>query len=143
MVTSSEERLRQLVDELDRLTPRDGACVRMEQYGGGPDEGRFVANQSGYLRFGIEFLKAGVAPQKTTEPSQWPVAVDIKYLASDESVIGFDVFVRDDTLELAGRQQGRRASRLTGFALAIVFSAACIAMLVFAVVGVVTVIHGM
>jgi hypothetical protein len=141
MVTADKERLRQLVDQLDRLTPREGACVLMEQVGGGPDEGRFVANETGYLRFGIEFLKAGLAPHKSSEPSRSPVTVDIKYLVSEESVIGFDEFVRDDAL--AVRQQVCKANRLTGVALAIVFGAFGTAVLVFAMVGVVTVIRGM
>lgn len=45
----NEAEIAALVDRLDRLVPREGAHVRLEQYGGGPDESRIVANQASYL----------------------------------------------------------------------------------------------
>ncbi len=86
-----------IVRELDRRSPRGGARVRLDQYGGGPNEGRIVANQAGFLRFGIELLKAGLVIYEPEKPQRIPVSVDLKYLITDDSVIRFDEFIRDDT----------------------------------------------
>jgi hypothetical protein len=130
-----EERLHRLVEELDRLVPRDGARVRLEQYGGGPDEGRIVANQAGYLRFGTELLKAGLLPSNPQEAGLNSVAIDLKYLVTDDSIIGFDEFIRDESLSDI-RQPRRFADNLVGIAMGV----GCLAVVIFAVVGVITVI---
>ena len=57
-----ERRVREAIDLLDAEVPRAGARVRLHQYGGGPDEGQIVANETGYLRLGVEFLKAAFVP---------------------------------------------------------------------------------
>jgi len=75
-----------LVTELDDLVPRDGACVTLRQYGGGPDESRITANQRGYLRLGIEFLKAAFAPTNKENS----LKADIGYLLTEDSDVGFD-----------------------------------------------------
>jgi hypothetical protein len=55
-----------------------------QQYGGGPDESRIVANRGGHLRLGIELMKGALAvPAGTHGPQNTPV--DIEYLISEES----------------------------------------------------------
>jgi hypothetical protein len=61
-----DPRVRQLVEELDRLVPTEGAEVILY------DEGRerppfslpFLANEAGLLRFGLAFMKAAFAPSQ-------------------------------------------------------------------------------
>lgn len=107
-----------LIRELDTIVPREGAHVRLEQLDGGPQESVVSANREGYLRLGIEFLKAAVAPEATTEehaaepasvpdpgasdngetppPRQQlrPVDIDLDYLITKDSLVRFTVFRR-------------------------------------------------
>ncbi len=80
---------------LDSEVPREGAQVVFSQYGGGPDESKIVANQSGYLRLGVEFLKAASAPTGAGgDPNS--IDLDLEYLVSDASSVSFDWFERRD-----------------------------------------------
>ncbi len=88
--------IKRLVDQLDDLVPREAARIRLEQVGGGPDESRFIANDCGFLRFGIEFLKGGLAQTERDGAGTTEVTVDIDYLLSDESDVGFQWFGRDE-----------------------------------------------
>ncbi len=130
MTDDEQEKIRCLVDQLDQLVPRQGAHVRLEQYGGGPDEGRFVANQTGFLRFGIEFLKGGLVRHQDQEvPLQRATTVDLDYLVSENSVIGFDEFVLNDALS-ADRPTTSSRANLAGLALGV----GCLALVIFAVI---------
>ena len=60
-----EDKIKAIIKQLDDEVPREGAKVILEQYGGGPDESQIVANQKGYLRLGVEFLKAAFAKRKS------------------------------------------------------------------------------
>ena len=51
-------RVQELVEEPDGLVPRTGAVVIMNVYEGGCDESRITATETGYLRLGIEMLRA-------------------------------------------------------------------------------------
>ena len=138
MAAVDEARIQRLVEELDGLVQRDGAWVRMEQYGGGPDEGRIVANQTGYLRLGIELLKGGSAPL-SGEGGRFVAAVDLRYLITDDSVIGFDEFIRDDS---AMPSPPSAAGGLGAMLIGCGCVTAIIATIGFAVVGVRAVIWG-
>lgn len=94
-----EAHVRLLVDELDRAIPKDGAEVRLFQYGGGPDETKFVGTRQGYLRFGVEFLKGGIGPFSGDTASS--VKVDLDYLVTSDSDVGLDWFERHDYLPAA------------------------------------------
>jgi hypothetical protein len=120
-----------LVTELDELVPRDGACVTLRQYGGGPDESRITANQRGYLRLGIEFLKAAFAPTNKENS----LKADIGYLLTEDSDVGFDWFERREDLPLPLKPGRRRRIVASAFALGcLVFVAAL------AVVGLIAVV---
>lgn len=88
--------VQKLITELDAVIPRDGARVQLSQYGGGLDEGRVIATQQGYLRLGIEFLRAAYAAPSANAPTQ--INVDLDYLLTDDSDIGFDWFERVESI---------------------------------------------
>jgi len=90
-----QQQIQEAIDLLDSSIPREGARVKLHQYGGGPDEGQVIANEAGFLRLGIEFLKAAfAAPDSRGEPNA--VNVDIDYLVTEDSSINFDWFERQD-----------------------------------------------
>lgn len=133
-MTSPElEQIKKLVADLDAAVPRAGARVHLSQYGGGPDESKMVANQRGYLRLGIELLMAAFAPpsQQTKEQIQ----VDLRYLLTDDSTVGFDWFERREDLAAATRAE-RKPSRLIPAILVSVL----VAVLILGMIGVGTVI---
>lgn len=103
------EQIKKMVAELDAAVPRAGARVYLSQYGGGPDESKMVANQRGYLRLGIELLQAAFAPP--SPKTQQQIQVDLRYLLTDDSTVGFDWFERREDLAAATRAE-RRRSRL-------------------------------
>lgn len=127
------EQIRRLVGELDRAVPRDGAHVRLEQYGGGPDESRIVANEIGFMRLGIELLQAGVA---SVEATPTPVDVDLTYLVDSDSVIGFHEIIRDDDLPVVSRPVRSGIDIV-----AIVGTTGCLAVVVLAIIGAIAVIR--
>ena len=121
--------VQQAIALIDREVPRAGARVLLRQYGGGPDEGQFVANESGFLRFGIEFLKSALA-----EPREGgAVDVDLEYLVSSDSDIGFDDFQLKEMPE-----QGVHDSSPGLVPILIMSALAAVALL--AVIGLVTVV---
>ena len=126
-------RIEQAIATLDREVPRDGARVKLRQYGGGPDEGQVIANEAGYLRLGVELLKAGLAP---TLPGRDPYTVeaDIQYLVTDDSDINFDLFERRDIPE---QSTGEPVSRLVPVLIFVAF----MSVLALAVIGLVSVIR--
>ena len=76
--------LRELVDQLDRLVPKEGARLRMR----GDAEGTTAGTQRGYLRLGIEMLRAGLAPVEAGQADhrpQIPLAIDYLMTADSES----------------------------------------------------------
>ena len=128
-----QQQIEETIELLDSLVPREGARVKLHQYGGGPDEGQVIANESGFLRLGIEFLKAAFAqPDSSNEPNA--VEVDIDYLVTDDSSINFDWFERRD---LPSSEPTSRGSRIVPVLIGCTF----IATGVLAVVGFITVVR--
>jgi hypothetical protein len=136
----NEEGVRRLVEDLDRAVPRDGAKVRLKQYGGGPDESKIVANRLGYLRLGLELMKGAFAqPKKADDPSL--VDVDIRYLLTRDSMMDLDWFERREDIpqgEKSPRLKGGRFARLTVFVLLLL----CVVLLFIGCVTVLTWIFG-
>jgi hypothetical protein len=101
MNDSTRPRVIALTEELDRLVPREGARVSLRQHGGGPDESHIVANELGYLRFGVELLKAAHAsPSPAPGAATNEVASDLEYLFTEDSDIGFDALYRSETFDV-------------------------------------------
>lgn len=130
MSTTQRDHIRELVAELDSLVPREGARICLQVYGGGPDESRVVANEGGYLRFGIEFLKAGLCSPVGSSPGSmsWLTAgkgslveCDLEGLLTEASDVHFESFVLSD--EDGGRDTASATPRLL---LAIVGQAGCL-----------------
>lgn len=123
MTSMDSQSIERLIRELDTIIPREGAHVRLEQLDGGPEESVVSANREGYLRLGVEFLKAGIAPEPEStvveeaplaEPESSdatengeeavprerlsPVNVDLDYLITGDSLVKFTVFRRGNLL---------------------------------------------
>src|SRR5271167_2697647 len=96
MSSPDTEQIKKMIADLDAAVPRDGARVHLSQYGGGPDESKVIANQRGYLRLGIEFLRAAFAP--SSPKSQETIETDLRYLLTEDSTVGFDWFERREDL---------------------------------------------
>jgi len=91
-----DDSIRQIIEALDAEVPKHGAQVLLHTYGGGPDECYCVANKQGYLRLGIEMLRAGYS--ESDEDSL--IDVDIEYLRVPGSTVKFDWFERRDPVPI-------------------------------------------
>lgn len=90
MTTPNDARVRALVEQLDQAVPRKGDVV----VDANPDdEGRTVvkATRLGYLRLGIEFLRAADAPARSdVRPGQ--LDLDLTYLTGvDNQCYSFEL----------------------------------------------------
>ncbi len=95
---NEESKLRQIIENLDQSVSKEGAFVRITNYGGGVSENRIIANRNGYLRLGIEFLKAAFA-EKHYLQEKFPnmIDVDLDYLLKHSSVC-IDWFERSEKI---------------------------------------------
>lgn len=83
------DELKTLVDALDRAIPRDRAHLRIP---GDPDGNTTLGTQQGYLRLGVEFLKAGLDPRAVGESHDLPhIPLDVAYLLSPGSRSPFEL----------------------------------------------------
>ena len=96
------DELRTIVNRLDQTLSRENAKVTIQKYGGDLDEAFVVGTPNGYLRLGVEFLKAGLAPH--TSPETPAIDVDVEYLIDEESDVQFDYFERKDQLTIKSYQ---------------------------------------
>jgi hypothetical protein len=101
----NEQKIQDAIAVLEREVPKDHARVRMAQYGGGPDESQIIANRLGFLRLGVEFLKAAYAPISGAGDST-SVTVDLDYLLTEDSY-QFDWFERREPSVERQRRPGR------------------------------------
>ena len=91
-----------LVDQLDRAIPREGATLRIP---GDADGTTTVGTQQGYLRLGVEFLKAGLRPQALGDSHDIPhVPLEIGYLLTKDSSAPFDMCELVDQMPPAVRR---------------------------------------
>jgi hypothetical protein len=79
--------LRELVEELDRLVPKEGAKLKIPADPGGHAT---IGTQRGYLRLGVEMLRAGLAPIGASELESARIPLDIDYLLTPDSQPPFD-----------------------------------------------------
>jgi len=130
----NRERISAIVAELEQLIPTENASVLFSQYGGGPDESKVVATEEGYLRLGLEFLKAASAPPlKGSVPTA--IAVNIESLVSPESSVSFNWFERVESLEQPLKQTPPSSMLSFSLAIAVGFLVAMV------VVGIVTTVR--
>ena len=83
MSQNHDGKVRALAAQLDELVPREGAMVRIRD---DLDEGMTIVrgNRQGYLRLGIEFLKAAFAAHMGERPDE--VRVDVYYLLGQDEI---------------------------------------------------------
>jgi len=128
--------IRKLISELDAAVPKEDARVLFSMYGGGPDESRMIGTEQGYLRLGIELMKAGLAPECPDANTSVDISPDMDSIIHPDSTVNFDWFERRDPgVPMVDAQD----SRGRFFAIAIISAVAVIAAL--AIVGFVALIR--
>jgi hypothetical protein len=89
--------IRRLVTALDSLVSAPAEkSVRLQQIGGGPDESGIEATQAGALKLGVIILNAALEDDASLRFKNFDRGLES--LLTDDSDIGFDSFVRRDTL---------------------------------------------
>ena len=81
---NNQERINELVKELDQLVSKEEARVKFAAFG----EVAMYATNNGYLRFGLEMMKVAV----TEKPSE----IDLNYLMDQESDFFIDHLETDE-----------------------------------------------
>lgn len=136
------EEVERIVGELDGGIPRENARVSLQKYGDDLDEAFIVATRHGYLRMGVEFLKAGFAPhvpaEKTLGERPHAIEVELDYLVTEDSDFHFDYFERREDLT-ASTHQETWADRAIPFAVL----SAVVAVLALAAVGLIAVVRAL
>jgi hypothetical protein len=99
MPEPDDDGLKRFVRQLDDAVPREGAVV-LEHDAQGYDDAHFLltANRLGYLRLGIEYLKAAFA-EHTSAAHPHRVDVDLSYIAGFED----NAFERREDVKPASR----------------------------------------
>jgi hypothetical protein len=94
-----DDGLKRLIGQLDDAVPREGAVV-LQHDAEGYDDAHFLltANRRGYLRLGIEYLKAAFA-EHTSASHPHRVDVDLSYMSGFED----QAFERREDLRPASR----------------------------------------
>ena len=124
MFDIQEDEIRHLIGRLDQLVPRERAMVRVVQ--DDPDLSTVVhANRRGFLRLGIEFQKAALAPGEDGE-----VEVDVAALLGEKSICwefrrGEDGLPLSET-ERMGAEKGGFIGAIVGIAIVGFFFASCV-----------------
>ena len=100
-MTDPEQRVRDLVSELDSIIPNENAKVRIDVYGGALDESYIRANRHGLQRFGVQLLKAADAPLKDSSAKFAPdtVDTDVSDLFHEDSDVELDWIERSEDLD--------------------------------------------
>ena len=91
----TEAELRDLVDRLDRLVPREGAHLTLPT----DAEGRAtVGNRLGYLRLGIEMLRAALSPVPASDEAPARVVPQVEGLLTEGSRAPFELCELDESI---------------------------------------------
>ncbi len=132
MSSSDIEQIKNLASELAAAVPREGAWIRLTQYGGGLDECRIIGNQRGYLRLGIEFINLALAP---TSENSHSISADLRYLMTSDSDVRFDWFERREELPTV-----TQAEQKTSFFVSLCLYLALLSAIVVFVIGAGTIV---
>jgi hypothetical protein len=90
-----ETQLHELVARLDSLVPREGAHLTLTGDSGGRTS---IGNRLGYLRFGVEFLVAALAPLPASEEAPTRIEPDVGYLLTEGSSVPFELSEVDEAI---------------------------------------------
>jgi hypothetical protein len=122
MIDTREQEIGHLIGRLDRLIAKEQAIVRVLQ--DDPDQATVIhANQLGYLRLGIEFQKAALAPVEDGKAE-----VDLAYLLGQDAIC-WEFRRREDGLPLPEPQrtgEGGFGALIVGIAIMGFFFASCV-----------------
>lgn len=105
--------LRILVKRVDDVVPKEGACVSLCAQ----DWNVSFGNQEGYVRLGLEILRAALDPLPDSEKAPLRVAPDLGYLLTPDSSSPLGLCeVRDDIVAETreGEPSKRRRSTIGG-----------------------------
>ena len=91
----TEAELQDLVDRLDRLVPKQGAHLTLPA----DAEGRTTAgNRAGYLRLGIELLRAALSPMPASDEAPAQVVPQLEELLTEGSRAPFALCELDESI---------------------------------------------
>jgi hypothetical protein len=91
----TEAELQDLVDRLDHLVPKEGAHLTLPA----DAEGRTTAgNRAGYLRLGIELLRAALSPLPASEEAPTRVVLQVDELLTEGSRAPFELCELDESI---------------------------------------------
>lgn len=105
----NQDELREIIEKLETGISKENARVSIHKYGEGLDEAFIVATENGYLRMGVEFLKAGITPHLPPERFQGErrnaIDVELDYLMAEDSDVHFDYFERNEDMRVETSQE--------------------------------------
>jgi 8-oxo-dGTP pyrophosphatase MutT (NUDIX family) len=110
---TADDELRELVDRIDRVVPRDGAHLTMPA---APAGRTTIGSRRGYLRLGVELLAAALRPLSATQSAPDRIEPRLDYLLTADSAAPFDLCEVDEAI--ASRPPVRTALGLLGQLLA-------------------------
>jgi hypothetical protein len=90
-----EHEIRDAVERLDRLIPKDGAHLAIGSETGGKTT---AGSRLGYLRLGVEFLTAALRPLPGTETEPARIEPELGYLLRAGSRAPFDLCEIDEAI---------------------------------------------
>lgn len=127
-----------IVSELDDGISKENAKVsfKSDEY---EDESYIVATQNGYLRLGVEFLKAGFAQYNDSQNNPHEIDVDLDYLTSIDSDVNYYYFERNEILPTVNINEETWRDRGIG----LVLGAVLISIPILAIVGLVSIIRAL
>jgi hypothetical protein len=88
------EAIDRAIDLLEGSVPQEGGYIYTNVYGGGPDETEFYADQTGYMRLGLAFMKAGSSAHLGSETQRMEDCMEVfDDLATRDNQVHFDQFL--------------------------------------------------
>ena len=90
-----EAELDELIARLDRLVPKQGAHLKIPA---DRDGNTAVGNRLGYLRFGVELLRASLRPMPGSGEAPPRILPDLDYLLTTGSKTPFDLCEIDESI---------------------------------------------
>jgi hypothetical protein len=136
------DELKEIIERLDEGVPRENARVSLQKYDDTSEQAFIVATENGYLRLGVEFLKAGVAPHLPPERTEGrrPQAIDVEldYLLTEDSDLRFDFFERSEDIKIETQEDSWVDRAIVLGILGVI-----LAIFVLAVVGLVSIVRAL
>ena len=90
-----EAQLQDLVGRLDALVPREGAHLTIPPDAGGRTT---IGNRLGYLRFGVEFVKAALHPVPGSDEGPPRIIPRLDEVLSSDSAAPFELCELDESI---------------------------------------------